>query len=106
MLTVINNLFGVSQSDTTYIIDKNGQPRESIESVLRKVENRDPSVLFLFNVGDFQIRIEGNSIKDNMIECKDVQSLVGEKYTVPIFKHETVIVSGWDKNGVYYNLDT
>jgi hypothetical protein len=77
-----------------------------IEELLKKIDNKDPLILKLSRIGDGHIRAS-HPINQPNIKTREV-SLIFRNETIlkPIFNHEILIVDNWDKNGVFYNLDS
>lgn len=77
---------------------------QKFESILKRIEERDPKILYLYNVGDGFIRAD-QSIKDKLVEYQQTITLSGDTFIIPVFRHEIIIVDLWDRNSVFYNLD-
>jgi hypothetical protein len=80
------------------------EENDVVEAVLGRLERRDPGVLVLQDVGDGHIDASEVSRVPGLIEVETVGTLSGPR-EFPRFMHDTVVVWGWDKNAVYYNLD-
>ena len=75
-----------------------------VDSVFTKIEGRDPSVLYLYNIGDGHIWYPSNMDLEG-VRTEPITTWLGTSHVKPVFSHEILIAESWDKNGVYYNLD-
>jgi hypothetical protein len=75
----------------------------NIDLVLQKIKNNDPNILYIRNVPDCKLYVD-HDLSEN-INAYQYKNLLNQTIKSVIFKHEIIIVDGWEKNAVYYNLD-
>lgn len=73
-----------------------------VEGLLAKIEAKDPNVLHLYMIGDGFLHLKGD---------EKFEGVTRDPFTTrfglsrPVFRHQILIANGWDKNGVFYNID-
>lgn len=75
-----------------------------VENILNTIKNENAKVVYLKSLRDGFL-YTSHELKDPNISFRIAQNLSGITRTFPVFNHEIIIVDGWNKNAVYYNLD-